>query len=463
MKPVLVLQMRRLGDLILTFPLLQELQKIYPQAPILMAAEPGFYDELAPFAPGVTFVSSRQLSDLAGQEYEAVINLDTNQHAAEFCGTATANLKLGPLINSGRTRINGFWQLYRAALTQNNRHNTFHWADLFRMDLGKVPPLPSQTASAASDGKIALFLGASEAAKRPEPNFWIDLTTRLKRQGFMPLLLGGPQEAALGREVASACKLGHANFCGKTSLSQLAWLLKSASLLITPDTGPMHLANWLGVPALNLSMGNVNPYETGPVNAGQLILRPAMSCAGCWQCLRGRPVCRQKFSGLAVTRIVRDLVRAMPLEDIPVPKGLQLLTVVHHPDDGLLTLAPIGKEERDARIALSEFWRKAFLNFGQYSLPQARNMENILKELYKWPRLAQSLHSTLSRLVPVIAKTGKTGAIAADFWQSVPWHTRIFTGFTQMALENSDFSRDAVVDTLDHLSFLVDKTGTLLN
>ena len=53
--PVLILQMQRMGDLILTFPLLLDLQKLWPEQPIWVVAEKEFFQPLLPFSPKVSF------------------------------------------------------------------------------------------------------------------------------------------------------------------------------------------------------------------------------------------------------------------------------------------------------------------------------------------------------------------------------------------------------------------------
>lgn len=57
--PLLVLQLQRMGDLILTFPLLLALKKRWPGHPIWVAAEPQFFQELMPLAPEVVFFPPR--------------------------------------------------------------------------------------------------------------------------------------------------------------------------------------------------------------------------------------------------------------------------------------------------------------------------------------------------------------------------------------------------------------------
>ena len=253
-----------------------------------------------PLAPEVVFFPPSHCPILARGHYAAAINLSARPEAAACLAGLEAGLKLGPAALPDGLHVHGFWQLYRTALTQNNHHNAFHWSDLYRLDLESAVR-PGQAGhilpKGAGSGRVALVLGASEAAKRPDALFWARLARRLAGAGAMPVFLGGPAESALGQEVARLAQLPHANLCGRLPLRDVAAVLRGLDLCITPDTGPMHLADWLGVPVLNLSMGPVHARETGPTAPGQWVLRAAMSCgdagnAAARNCTVSRPSAR---------------------------------------------------------------------------------------------------------------------------------------------------------------------------
>ena len=141
--PILILQMQRMGDLILTFPLIIDIMHAYPGHPVTVAAEPCFFEPLLDLAPRVTFVPPSALADLtAGTHYRLAVNLITRTDAlstmAELARHGAADETLGPVPEDGSLHVHGFWHLYRQSLTHNNCHNTFHWADLYRMDAEEV-------------------------------------------------------------------------------------------------------------------------------------------------------------------------------------------------------------------------------------------------------------------------------------------------------------------------------------
>lgn len=464
--PLLVLQLQRMGDLILTFPLLLALKKRWPGHPIWVAAEPQFFQELMPLAPEVVFFPPSHCPALARGHYAAAVNLSARPEAAACLAGLEAGLKLGPAALPDGLHVHGFWQLYRTALTQNNHHNAFHWSDLYRLDLEPAVH-PGQTGhilpKGAGSGRVALVLGASEAAKRPDALFWARLARRLAGAGAMPVFLGGPAESALGQEVARLAQLPHANLCGRLPLRDVAAVLRGLDLCITPDTGPMHLADWLGVPVLNLSMGPVHARETGPTAPGQWVLRAAMSCVGCWQCRRSKLYCKQAFSPAAVARaalaVLENPQDAHPLaRSGPLP-GLSLRRTGRDALD-LYRLEAVEDPEgrpasRSCRFLLEDFWQAAFLFLYDPSLrPLARQRLAALENAF--PQLARRLASGLARLCAQCASGLKQRSreLPADFWRAEPPLLRLFAGHTHMFLQNADFTPQGWQTAVDRLTAL---------
>lgn len=452
--PVLVLQLRRMGDLILTFPLLMALARRYAGHPLWVAADPRFFQELMPLAPQAVFFPPDQLPSLAQRSYAAAINLDSRADAAACMAALEAPLKLGPVGGAGALHIEGYWQLYRAALTRNNRHNAFHWADLYRLDLlrpGAVLPAPAQSPARARTGRVGLALGASEPAKRPDARFWARLAGRLARSGLTPLFLGGAAERELGEEVGRLARLPQANLCGRLALREVAQVMQGLDLCVTPDTGPMHLADWLGVPVLNLSMGNVHARETGPVSPGQFVLRATISCVGCWSCQQSRLRCKAAFTPEGAARAIHAVLDK-PEEiagnaDWP---GLEMLRTGRDALE-LHTLTPVGQAP-SVRSQLEDFWQGAFLAFsGADFAPLLRQRAADL--LATRPALAERLRASLGGLLTSWARRAGR-PLPEDFWASQPPILRIFAGHAQMALQNEDFSKAAWQGALERAELL---------
>ncbi|MDL2267587.1 glycosyltransferase family 9 protein, partial [Desulfovibrio sp. OttesenSCG-928-G15] len=387
-KPVLILQMQRMGDLVLSFPLLAWLAAANPARPIWVVGEEHFFKPLLTLSPTATYYSYDCLHDVEWHEFSAVLNLSHRPKAAILAGRARADILYGPWMDSEKQLfINGDWQLYRASLTQNNRFNRFHWSDLNALDIigaskmrGTLWGSEHNQTPGAKNGRVGLFLGASEPDKHPDAAFWAQLAALLLKKGYKPVFLGGKAEEKLGNQAAHILGSYALNLVGRFSVNELASVLTELTLLVTPDTGPMHIASWVGTPVLNLSMGPVNPWETGPTAPGNHILRPALDCAGCWQCIHDKPVCKAIFTAEKVATLITRLFstrRESALRNLDgVADGLELLRTGRDAH-GLYTLERLYSSQAHKagdqnREALSHFWHTWFGTlFGVYEKEMA--------------------------------------------------------------------------------------------
>jgi hypothetical protein len=108
--------------------------------------------------------------------------------------------------------------------------------------------------------------------------------SRHAAQAFV--LIGAEQEREAADQAMRAYRAAGGsntvcNLVGHTTLPQLVGLLRTSSLLLTNDTGPMHLAVAVGTPVVNLSVGHVDFRETGPYGSGHWVIQPDLACAPC--------------------------------------------------------------------------------------------------------------------------------------------------------------------------------------
>ena len=449
-RPILILQMQRMGDLILSFPLFLWLSKKYPKRQIWVVAEKMFFKELMPVSPQVVYFpwTKAGLNRLRNEQFHLVLNLSHRDEAAKLAGEIKAEQKIGPVLGPDNARyIQGPWQLYRASITLNNRHNRFHWADLNALDVIPLQRItktrfPEPRTLDPSQNRIGLFIGASEDAKRPGVWFWSSMAAELLKRGLLPVLLGGPGEVKLGQDVAKAVPQKILNLCGKLKLSEFANVGHTLQLMITPDTGPMHLAAWTGLKVLCLSMGPINSWETGPYQPGHFVLRSNVSCVGCWTCTQPEPICRRGFAprriGLVVQRIIQE--KTKDLRKIKLP-GLDLYVSARQ--HGLYALKQIhGNEPETARNMLGRVWHGFWS--AHFKLTAPGSAKSAFEDLGRdYPRLrasfAKSLPDFSRDLKHALAKS-QTKPLPPEFWAKGPPCLRPARSFCQMYLENNDFS-----------------------
>ena len=141
-------------------------------------------------------------------------------------------------------------------------HNNFQW----------LPERPAIAAAVQSKWPangarwIALQPGARWENKRWPAGYFAELIRQLARQfpDTRFAILGSAEDRPLGDIIARAETQRCLNLCGQTSLPEMVEWLRRCRLMITNDTGPMHVAAALGTPLVAL-FGPTEPRRTGPV------------------------------------------------------------------------------------------------------------------------------------------------------------------------------------------------------
>lgn len=131
---------------------------------------------------------------------------------------------------------------------------------------------------------IACHVSANNGqSKRWPVPYWATLLDRLAREESTCILLtGSPGDLPLIEKITRRMHEQPLNLAGKTSLTQLAALLKQADLLITGDSGPMHMAAAVGTPIIAIH-GPTDPALSGPVSHQATILRSDIWCSPCYE------------------------------------------------------------------------------------------------------------------------------------------------------------------------------------
>ena len=160
------------------------------------------------------------------------------------------------------------------------------------------------------DGPRFRFIAVNPVAfwetKLWEDQKFAELGDRLRAElGIGIVLTGGeagPLERIRGRMRTEAVNLG-----GRTTLRELACLYREAALLVTTDSGPMHVAAAMGTPVVAL-FGPTDPVRTGPCGPGHSVIRRALPCAPCLRKRCDNPRCMTEISVDEVFETVRERV-----------------------------------------------------------------------------------------------------------------------------------------------------------
>jgi ADP-heptose:LPS heptosyltransferase len=322
---VLVLSLTRFGDLLQTQPVLSGL-KAQGHATGLVCLE-NFagaaallrdLDQTLPLR-GARFLACLERGDWRGSlgELDGFLAGVRRSFRPDVLVNLTPSLSARLLARAlGAAEVRGFcvdpfgfnddasdWAAFLQLASAQRGQSPFNVADLFRRAAGLtgpgtplelLPPLAedrawagellrSQEPAAGVRGYAALQLGASEDRRRwPESSF-AELGARLwNERGLLPVLLGSAQEQALAERFRQAAPdLPCVDLTGRTSLNRLAAALTRCDLLVTNDTGTMHLAAGLGLPVAAIFLATAQPVDTGPYRPGCLCLEPDLDCHPC--------------------------------------------------------------------------------------------------------------------------------------------------------------------------------------
>ena len=369
---ILVINLMRLGDLVQSSPVLRGLRNRYPGARITLAAQ-DLFRETAELLPGVDRLlpfPTRQLAPLLDGEgswpegYRVLArwladNLDPRPDLVVNLTPTIMGAILSFLCGGGEVRgfaLNGDrrfltrpgWMNYLMVTSRARRTNAFNLVDIFAKGAGLQPDgrgLEVQIPADARDQAGAFLAGLPLApgtslvgllpgASQPQRCWPTEKFAEVGRKLLAGrpchfFILGSRSEAPLGEKLAGLLPAGTTTLCaGGTSIAGLAALISRLDLLITNDTGPMHLAAAVKTPVLAFFLAGARVRDTGPVGEGHLALEPRLDCHPCHypdSCSLCK--CHSAISPEAVTAWALNLLEKRPLAPVPeasIWRGLQV-------------------------------------------------------------------------------------------------------------------------------------------
>ncbi|MBQ7457023.1 MAG: glycosyltransferase family 9 protein [Desulfovibrio sp.] len=194
------------------------------------------------------------------------------------------------------------------------------------LDPSLVNPRPK------GDGKgIGVVIAGRESRRSLPPTLLADIVrVYANLYGAKHIVLLGTafdkqRSHELRRALPSALQALVLDLCGKTTWPDLVEALTGLDLLITPDTGTMHLAAHLGVPVCAFFLSSASVFETGPYGIGHTIWQAMPSCHPCLE----KSPCPAKTACLSLfaqPTFLRTLVAQHTAKAVALPEGLVCLT-----------------------------------------------------------------------------------------------------------------------------------------
>ncbi len=231
------------------------------------------------------------LRDLRSEYFDIVLDLQGLFKSGLLVALARAKRKIGFANHREGSTI---------PLTQKlppydpDRHAVFRYLDAAEYIGGQRPeeitfplphlPPPSQLLRKFSiEGNFAVFIPCARwETKLWSIDAWVNLAHKVYRFfGMQILFIGSQNDKAYVSRIISQAPFAK-SLCGKTSILSLAGLLKASSLIVTVDTGPMHLAVTVGKRVVAI-FGPTAPWRTGPFGKGHRIVRSGLPCSPCFR------------------------------------------------------------------------------------------------------------------------------------------------------------------------------------
>ena len=292
MNSLCLLRLSAIGDVCHAVAMVQAIQRQYPQLKITWVIGKLEY-QLLKHLPGIKFVIFDKSQGwrsyfnlhkaLKGRRFDVLLHMQVALRATLASLAISAKIRVG--FDRARAK-EGQW------LVTNHRVEPLaepHVLDGF-MGFAKAIgvsditpswniPVPQADTEFAqrqiADGEKVLVIcaAASKAERNWLPERYAAAAQHAVNKGYRVILCGGPTalEKTLADDIANACSAKLDNLVGKTSLTQLLALLKRASLVLAPDTGPAHMAVTQGTPVIGL-YAHSNPGRTGPYLSQQYVV-----------------------------------------------------------------------------------------------------------------------------------------------------------------------------------------------
>jgi heptosyltransferase-1 len=356
-RKILLIKLSALGDVVHTIPVLNKLRRRYPAARLDWLVTPGI-GELLAHNPAISNVvefardersapwrakpyvsAARLVAQLRATEYDLVIDLQGQLRSAFFAFTSGAPVRIG----FDRPRA-GVWKTLSRKIPDEARKHAWQGAreaswlaytdhiavptldvhpveryltlgPMLGLDDGVADfsfPIP-QEAHARIDALVDYYdIGKAKIAVLAPGTVWqtkewrrdgfAEVARHFRQQGFAVTLIGSDHERALCDEVVKLAP-GAINLAGETTLSELAALIARATICVTNDSGPMHLAVALGRPVVSV-FGPTDPVWAGPYQRDGAVVRAGLPCSPCYLRLLSRCPhnhdCMTKVSAAAV-------------------------------------------------------------------------------------------------------------------------------------------------------------------
>jgi ADP-heptose:LPS heptosyltransferase len=322
LKKVLIIRFSSIGDIVLTTPIVRCIRQQIPGSLIHYLTKKAFSGIVSqnPYIDKVFALEDSLgavIKQLKAEQYDYIVDLHNNLRSfrvrlalnkpgstfnkLNFEKWLIVNLKIDRLPD--KHIVERYFESTAGLGIRNDQQGLDYFINT--ADEIDTDQLPKPWRS----GYIALVIGARHATKRMP----VDRLTEVARLVEKPvILLGGPEDQSNGDIIAAAAGPLVLNYCGKTTLGQSASLVRQSHLVITHDTGLMHIAAAFRKKIISI-WGNtipefgMFPYLPGHTGGFRIFEIKGLSCRPCSKlgfekCPRGHFKCMKEHSTVEISR-----------------------------------------------------------------------------------------------------------------------------------------------------------------
>ncbi|MCX7886704.1 MAG: glycosyltransferase family 9 protein [Verrucomicrobiae bacterium] len=307
---ILIVKPSSLGDVVHALPAVARIRRQFPNAHIAWVINRSLASLLrhSPVADELILFDRERpvhfvplLWQIRRGYFDTVVDLQGLLRSAVMSWAAGAPRRIG--LSDAREGARLFYNEVVAVSRAHAVARYLRAADHLGCANGTVE-FPLGIRSQPREGWIAIHPFARWPSKHWGDDRFAELVRRLPRERVV--VTGTLAERERAGKIAPGCR----NEAGNTDLYQLAELYARCAVLVTNDSGPMHIAAAVGTPVVAL-FGATDPGLTGPYGPQHMVLRAGVSCSPCFRrrCRHWpRMECMKKLSVEDVLRAVSGLL-----------------------------------------------------------------------------------------------------------------------------------------------------------
>jgi heptosyltransferase-2 len=307
-----LLQTAFLGDCVLTLPLLKKIKEVFPGAAVTVVTRPetagvfsasgladGIIEDRKKSAPSGLAEFNRLAAELRAGGFDAAIVPHRSLRSALLAWRAGIPVRVGFASSAGSLllthKVPFSWLLHDV---ERNLALLSPLAGDLKTPFPRLQA-PAGATFAAADGVAAgVNPGSAWPTKRWPARNWARLIKKLHaRSGSRVLIVGGPAEKEWNAEIERLAGPERClNLTGKTTMPELMEAIRRLKVFVSNDSGPMHIAVAMGVPAVGIFGPTTRELGFFPYGPGNRVVEAELACRPCAlhgsrECPRGHFLC----------------------------------------------------------------------------------------------------------------------------------------------------------------------------